>query len=820
MTTNPCPLRDKHVNPGAVSIAVIDGKKITEAADLSAAKAGEPVRLKAIEGGQYLLAQGEKGLAPQKISIKRVGKDLHLSLEGSDEPQLIIEGFYEHGGQLVGVADDGAYYEYVSSDAEKEHEAAFLMDNDTSVLKLGSDKLVGFGDGLVVVASNASFLPALLALGAGLGVAGAVLALGKSGGGGGGGGVAPPPPPGTGDGDDNGNPGNPGGPGVPPQKPAVPQAGDDVGAITGLITQGASTNDATPTFSGGGQPGNKVEIIDNGIKIGEAVVKDDGTWTFTPDQPLPEGAHRIVVVEVGAGGSSEPSDGFDFIVDTQAPEVGEPDQRGGIGDVYDDVGNPEGGRERVANGGLTNDDSPEITGSERTFGEVVHIRRNGVDVGSAIVQVDGTWAFVDSGLVDGSHDYTLIVKDAACNESVESSEPYTLRVDTTAPGTPVISRVEDDSNADESTGNVAENSWTDDTTPTFHGKADPDSIVYFFDGANPIGSAQVDEAGDWTFTPTFGLGWHSVTVQSSDEAGNSSTSDVFRINVVNPPFSAAENFDTTANTLLKNGSSHEFESGLKFTILSVAYDWWYDALILDSADQLQQNGGSHTRYEFSRPGEHVDFTAIAHSDTKVSFYAADGVLLHTLWVRADASSEQYLSYTSDDQLIAYVDVESVLVGERGAGFWVSSVNWGSDTTRSAESKNEAYVLNDFDDYSALALAAEGDAWDFSQLSASDQHRSIDVVDLTGHGNNTLKLSVNDILSRGEVDLFQNSDRVQLKVEGDQGDIVELQGLVGDDPGEWIAQGQITSGGKVYEVYQHAGQNTELLVEQGVQTHLI
>jgi hypothetical protein len=183
----------QHVSENAVSIAVIDGKTITRTQAVDIADTGKPVRIKAIRGGKYLLSEGVDGVAPENITIKRVGDDLHISLEGSslDKPDLIIEKFYTQEGELVGMAEDGEYYPYVSSDAAQEHEAAFLIDGNASAQALGATHLPGFGEGLVA-ATGGFWTPALLGLGA-LGLLGAGLAIANKGGGGSGGGTARTP---------------------------------------------------------------------------------------------------------------------------------------------------------------------------------------------------------------------------------------------------------------------------------------------------------------------------------------------------------------------------------------------------------------------------------------------------------------------------------------------------------------------------------------------------------------------------------------------------------------------------------------------------
>ena len=155
------------MNTNVVNVAIVDGKTITQATELRANPQGQPVRIKAVANGKYVLAEGDKGVAPEKITVKRVGKDLHVALEGTDpdQPQLIIEGFFDAQGQLVGVAEDGAYHAYIASDAEQDHEVAFLMDGVSSPQVPGSEKL-GVFDGLIAATGMGWFWPALLGLGA------------------------------------------------------------------------------------------------------------------------------------------------------------------------------------------------------------------------------------------------------------------------------------------------------------------------------------------------------------------------------------------------------------------------------------------------------------------------------------------------------------------------------------------------------------------------------------------------------------------------------------------------------------------------------
>ena len=62
------------------------------------------------------------------------------------------------------------------------------------------------------------------------------------------------------------------------------------------VAEGSTTTDNKPVLSGKDmKPGSKVSITDNGKKIGEATVGEDGTWSYTPDPALANGEHVIVM---------------------------------------------------------------------------------------------------------------------------------------------------------------------------------------------------------------------------------------------------------------------------------------------------------------------------------------------------------------------------------------------------------------------------------------------------------------------------------------------------------------------------------------------
>lgn len=104
-------------------------------------------------------------------------------------------------------------------------------------------------------------------------------------------------------------------------------------------------------------------------------------------------------------------------------------------------------------------------------------------------------------------------------------------------------------------------------------------------------------------------------------------------------------------------------------------------------------------------------------------------------------------------------------------------------------------------------------------AAGSKISSIEVIDLTGVGNNTLTLNLSDVLRNGGTDIFHTGDRprVQMMVQGNAGDKVNLGDLLVDgvDHGDWVKQSAVVIGAATYDAYQHSSLAAELLVQQGL-----
>jgi hypothetical protein len=93
-------------------------------------------------------------------------------------------------------------------------------------------------------------------------------------------------------------------------------------------------------------------------------------------------------------------------------------------------------------------------------------------------------------------------------------------------------------------------------------------------------------------------------------------------------------------------------------------------------------------------------------------------------------------------------------------------------------------------------------------------------DLGGH-HNELKLTLADVLSLGETDLFIDDGKLQLMVNGKEGDSVDLSNshIAGVADGEWQEHGTAHVGGVIYNVVEHSSTSTELLIEQPVRIEM-
>lgn len=294
-----------------------------------------------------------------------------------------------------------------------------------------------------------------------------------------------------------------------PQAPTITSIIDDVAPGTGSLDKGQITNDSRPTLNGTGEPGATITLYDNGIAYATTTINSNGFWSFTPTAPLGEGDHLFTARATDAAGNQgDPSSDFRIIVDTLVPNAPS------IVTVTDNVGTIQ----PLTSGQLTNDNTPTLAGVTEAD-SVVTIRDNGTVIGTTTSDENGNWSFTPApALGEGSHSLTASVTDNAGNIS-PTTPPFVVVVDTLAPAAPSITSVIDDQ-----PGNTAltNGQLTNDAQPTLNGKGEIGAIITIRDNGAEIGTTQVDESGNWSFTPDapLGQGQHNFTVVATDQAGN------------------------------------------------------------------------------------------------------------------------------------------------------------------------------------------------------------------------------------------------------------------------------------------------------------
>jgi len=90
----------------------------------------------------YELIKKSSGYAPENIATKRVGKDLHIAFEGEniDNPDLIIDEYYEYDEEvIVGLAENGQYYDYVPESTLLSDAVSVLSDGSSAGQALGGE---------------------------------------------------------------------------------------------------------------------------------------------------------------------------------------------------------------------------------------------------------------------------------------------------------------------------------------------------------------------------------------------------------------------------------------------------------------------------------------------------------------------------------------------------------------------------------------------------------------------------------------------------------------------------------------------------------
>ncbi|MCW0322814.1 Ig-like domain-containing protein [Pantoea dispersa] len=335
-------------------------------------------------------------------------------------------------------------------------------------------------------------------------------------------------------------------------KPQLLEVYDNEGPNNGVIKAGSESDDRNPRLSGNAPlDAESVVIYINGERVGIAPVVD-GQWHWESNIDLLNFGNNTITVRAqnNRGELSNESEPFTYKV-IPTPEAK-------IDYAFDNEGLYQG---RLDSGALTNDFSPILKGSAEANSVVyVHAQRiNGYRelLGSVRADAQGNWEIETNKLTQGDGDYEFQV--GYFTQPDTQAEKFSLTIISGETVMPVIESAFDDVGS--STGALKNGAVTDDYTPTLSGRAEANSIVYFFDKHvngtwARLGSVKADAQGNWTFTtPNLGgyLGEHTFQVSNSEKRYTNGSTYQLTLQPEKPNISNAIDNEGGIQGELKNG---------------------------------------------------------------------------------------------------------------------------------------------------------------------------------------------------------------------------------------------------------------------------
>ncbi|MCF6763250.1 Ig-like domain-containing protein, partial [Pseudomonas fragi] len=610
-----------------------------------------------------------------------------------------------------------------------------------------------------------------------------------------------------------------------PAAPAITGVLDDQGTLTGNILSGGFTDDTKPVISGTGEPGTTVEIFSNGTPLGTALVNASGQWTLPVTADLPQTLNTFTAIATDtAGNTSGPAAPYTVTVDTSAPLA-----KAIVSSISKDSGSSTGDF-------LTHDGSAGrlITGTLSaavTANEKVQVSLdNGNTWLDAVINGPGSWSFVDNSSHAADWNIQTRVADKAGNTSVVDTQHVTL--DTTPPEAP--------SSAVRSGDNV-----TVGLTGT---QVQVGDAVFVTVGGQQVShvltQAEINAGSVVVTVPTGVTG--GIQAFLVDKAGNAS-------DIRTDASTTTEKFDLLPHdVVVQAGQSWDFDS---FTLRNISgsniYNSW-TALGTGARTGLwlghDNVGNNHAILDLKQETSSVSFThswsdlatnyvrfmdingnmieqvilpVVDLNYVNFTYTAPPGVLIASIEIFAEAMVNgiyiDNLKLESGSTVIPHPEYTTITESGQYYGTHTNNEFSVADVSILSTSGSGVHGGEGID---TLKLTGQGQVLDLTLLGHKVE--SIEVIDLTGTGNNTLKLSLTDVLEQGGTSLFTNDGHMQMMVKGNAGDAVILDDLLanGTDPGNWANSGQVNVSGVVYEVYRHDTLDAELLVQQGVTTTLV
>ncbi|MCQ8229025.1 Ig-like domain-containing protein [Pantoea trifolii] len=557
---------------------------------------------------------------------------------------------------------------------------------------------------------------------------------------------------------------------------------DNAGSITGMLLDGAITDDTTPTLHGTALAGSAVRIqyrAEDGNWIDGGLATLNCTeWTWTPSPALPEGKY-IFRANSGKGWS------WEFRLDIDLT----PGDRYEITHAYDNSYRYLG---ELGDGAITDDPTPTLhgRGEANTIVYIHWLNLQGawVLLESVTVGADGKWHYEPEMLEMGNYEFSA--EGSAIHDA--NAKSFGLKIVPYTSFNPTIEGFIDD--AGQIQGFIKKDgAITDDTTPTLTGIAEANSevIIRYKSGTSNFEQYVVaDSSGRWTFTPEdLTLGMWEFKVKRV--YGHSE--EIINLSVVQDDSEAyyyGFNGKIAGEKLVTDTPCH-LTGDISLTLLEGNAEFHFPVLtpIPDKSMLLWAQNNSQLEFNLTDTRTFSFDVGLGNGgNLNISVFDTSNNLISSVSHQlTDNYATGYLleniSLNVDNQPIGKVVID---VDDLG-GVFIDNLTW-------LPLINPNQILKDNTSDSALFIIDDA---------------------------NPLSLNISDVLASGQKDLYIDDGKTQLMVNGKADDILQLDDILpaGNETSGWTAlAGTVTIAGCEYQVYSNG--EAELLVQEGVKTELV
>ncbi|RJT32671.1 Ig-like domain-containing protein [Rahnella woolbedingensis] len=540
--------------------------------------------------------------------------------------------------------------------------------------------------------------------------------------------------------------------------------------------------------------------------------------------------------------------------DTTAPNPPE------INWAYDNFGDKTG---YTFSGDTTDDTTPMLLGHAEA-NAIVKIYDGSHLIGSALADPHGSWSYTTPVLSEDRHSLTATATDPAGNIS-QHSAPLSINIDIPASASPVIPVIDNAiDNFGDSKGRLVNNSTTDDVTPVLQGSAEVDSIVLvsvWSDGyGHLLGSTLADGHGNWAYDPASSSAWaqsdgtYTFSVTSQDAEGHSSmASNRFTLNIQSPDTTAPDAPDINwfyddAGKSKGYGYDADTTDDTTPTLVGTAEAksivLIYDGSHLLGSALADQSGGWDFTTPYQNDGLH-SFTVAAmdsagnisaHSEnfvinivssapevSGISYYLDDSGNSHHYYNSGTTSEDMTPTLFGHEAQQSFINIYdgSLLLGSVSTD---TSGAWNYTTSELDTGAHDFTITTNHDGHTSphsavfvidieAAAAPEGNI-----INGQDETIYLgSAINLQNGEQDTLNISLGDVFNHAHRNIFTLDNDQQLAITGDAGDTVNFE--VGNI-NNWHDVGETVSGGTTYDIYQNANAHTDLLIQHGVELHLV